>query len=1137
MIGETVSHYRITRELGAGGMGVVYEAVDTRLDRTVALKFLPPESTRDPEAKARFIHEAKAASALDHPNVCNIHEIDETDDGRLFLAMARYEGETLKDTIQRGPLPLDAALDITRQVAEGLAEAHARDIVHRDIKPANIFLTEGGLVKILDFGLAKLAGMTRLTREGTTVGTGQYMSPEQAAGRKMDSRTDLWSLGVVLYEMVTGRVPFGGDHLQAVMYAIQSTEPEPVTGVRTGVPLELERIIGKALRKDPTLRYQSARGLIADMHALEQAGPGSLSETLQLDATRRRSVGLRAGVGVALAAVVIALGVLAFKMWLPQAPSEPGSKEPKLAVLVFRNLGAPGHLEYLAAGISEDLIVNLSGISGLSVLSRGAVEQFRDKVSDPREVGEVLGCDYVLDGSVRVMAESLKITAMLVDAHGGAQVWARSFDAAPDEIFALQDSIQTDVAIALNLLDTGKESAIVSPRWTRNAEAYGLFLAGREEMWDLNEKLYADPQRWFKKALAIDSHYVPALAGLSSAIIFSRFILGHHEPGYWSRALELARRAKELDPDHALAWQAEARVLDFWKNSEALDRLQRAKELNPNLPETYWHMGMIYRDEGQYDKAEEILRKGLAIDPYFGQLYEILKDVYIATGKYDEALGTMENALMVLPDSPYMMNERAGALRASGRNQEAVEAYREIISGHPDYYWAYRSLGRLLRETGHFSEADSVYDAACSRWDSSSRVPGDAGAHYMVRGQLDRAESLYRKAIGIDQYNIVARIELAECLYRAGREDEASTEIESVESDWPPDPQYAWELARYHRMLTGDLDQAENWAHVGLELVPDSVPFLKELAYIDYSRSRHDSAVSHLERVLEVSPRDYRSWNFLAVIQAYDGQWEAAIKSAKACVEVNPSYSDGWETLGQIYLANGQRHQAAVAFERILETAGDRLYEVAGAVTGLARIYYYEGRFQQAIDAYRRSLGASDYYDEICWSNIADIARDILGDVNEASLACEELVKPVRGAEARARGLQLKALIEAEGGGRAVADSLLAEAWEVASAGLEESPEDFNLILLAAVIQAHLGHEEQARVELARYEERAGDVVGGQVNIVRALSALGDYDAALDHLEIAIDLGLDYTAPLEASRDLAALREEPRFEELISSIR
>ena len=265
MIGKTVSHYKIIRELGAGGMGVVYEAVDTKLDRTVALKFLPSESTRDPEAKARFVHEAKAASAIDHPNVCNIYEIDETEDGHLFLAMACYEGETLKDRIARGPLPIDDALDITRQVAEGLTKAHERDIVHRDIKPANIFIINDGVVKILDFGLAKLSGLTQLTKTGTTMGTGHYMSPEQASGRETDHRTDLWSLGVLLYEMLTGQVPFPGEHVQAVLYGILNSEPEPVTNLRPGVAIDLEEFLTRCLAKDPDQRFQSGHEILASM--------------------------------------------------------------------------------------------------------------------------------------------------------------------------------------------------------------------------------------------------------------------------------------------------------------------------------------------------------------------------------------------------------------------------------------------------------------------------------------------------------------------------------------------------------------------------------------------------------------------------------------------------------------------------------------------------------------------------------------------------------------------------------------------------------------------------------------------------------------------------------------------------------
>jgi len=271
MIGITISHYKILEKLGGGGMGIVYKAEDSKLDRFVALKFLPPELTRDEESKKRFIHEAKAASALEHTNICNIHEIDETDDGQLFIVMSCYGGETLKKKIEQGPLKIEEAINITIQTAKGLTKAHEKNITHRDIKPANIFITNDGIVKILDFGLAKVIGQTQLTQMGTTVGTVAYRSPEQTMGEKVDHRTDIWSLGIVLYEMITGRVPFKGDYEQAVTYSIINEEPEPLTGLRTGVPMELERIIFKALTKEPKDRYHHIEEMITDLRLIQKS--------------------------------------------------------------------------------------------------------------------------------------------------------------------------------------------------------------------------------------------------------------------------------------------------------------------------------------------------------------------------------------------------------------------------------------------------------------------------------------------------------------------------------------------------------------------------------------------------------------------------------------------------------------------------------------------------------------------------------------------------------------------------------------------------------------------------------------------------------------------------------------------------
>ncbi|MCH8124570.1 serine/threonine protein kinase [candidate division KSB1 bacterium] len=309
MIGKTISHYKILEKLGSGGMGVVYKAQDLKLDRFVALKFLPPHISADGDEKKRFIHEAKAASALQHNNICTIHEIGETDDGQMFICMDYYEGETLKKKIERGPLNLEDAIDIAIQISQGLAKAHSKEITHRDIKPANILITEEKQVKIVDFGLAKLAGRTVLTKEGTTIGTVAYMSPEQAQGTEVDHRTDIWALGVVLYEMLTGKQPFAGDYEQAVMYSIMNEDAEPITGLRTGVPMELERIVNKCLEKTPGNRYQSVNELIVDLRRIRKvANPENVApaayKKLETASFKKRAF---IWIGVSLAVIFTAI--------------------------------------------------------------------------------------------------------------------------------------------------------------------------------------------------------------------------------------------------------------------------------------------------------------------------------------------------------------------------------------------------------------------------------------------------------------------------------------------------------------------------------------------------------------------------------------------------------------------------------------------------------------------------------------------------------------------------------------------------------------------------------------------------------------------------------------------------------------
>ena len=327
MIGQTVSHYKILEKIGEGGMGVVYRAEDVKLNRIVALKFLPPELTRDPEAKQRFIQEAQAASALDHPNICTIHDIGETNDGLLFMVMACYQGSTLKTKIEAGALAAEEAVDVAINISRGLSKAHQRTIVHRDIKPANILFAENGGVKIADFGLAKLAGQVKLTRTGTTVGTAAYMSPEQARGEEVDSRSDIWSLGAVLYEMLTGRLPFKGEHVQAVVYSILNENPEPVSSRVAGLPSEFDRLVGKCLDKDPEGRYQNADELIADLKLLILELKGfKTSFRWQATPARRRPISRIIGL---VAVAIIFIAVIYNQFSKLSAPGEEQAPEPE----------------------------------------------------------------------------------------------------------------------------------------------------------------------------------------------------------------------------------------------------------------------------------------------------------------------------------------------------------------------------------------------------------------------------------------------------------------------------------------------------------------------------------------------------------------------------------------------------------------------------------------------------------------------------------------------------------------------------------------------------------------------------------------------------------------------------------------
>jgi serine/threonine-protein kinase len=507
MIGKTISHYKIIEKLGTGGMGIVYKAQDLKLDRFVALKFLPPHLTSSEDEKQRFIHEAKAASSLDHNNICAIHEIDETEDGQLFISMAYYEGETLDKKIKEKPLPIDEAIGIVLQIAQGLATAHEREIVHRDIKPANIMLTKKGVVKVLDFGLAKLSTQTKLTKESTTLGTVSYMSPEQAKGEEVDHKTDIWSLGVIIYEMLTGQLPFKGEYESAVLYSIINDTQEPITGLRSGVPMELERIINKCLQKNSAERYQHVDELIVDLQGFKKSESTEIPTIKEPPMKRPKSVIL----SIVFISIFILI-VAGYYIIIQQGDKSETGWQNSIAVLPFDNISNDPEQEYFCDGMTEQIISNLAKLPQLKVISRTSVMKFKATDKTLPEIGKELNVAHVLEGSVRKFGDRIRVTAQLIGTKDDFHIWTENYDREYKELFNVQDEVSE--AIATNLLAnlSLQDIAVVKMKRPSNTEAYEYYMQGR--YFHINKFFYSDniedfftSERMFKKAIKLDPNY------------------------------------------------------------------------------------------------------------------------------------------------------------------------------------------------------------------------------------------------------------------------------------------------------------------------------------------------------------------------------------------------------------------------------------------------------------------------------------------------------------------------------------------------------------------------------------------------------------------------------------------------------
>ncbi|MCG2591043.1 serine/threonine-protein kinase [Rhodohalobacter sulfatireducens] len=730
--GTSISHYKILEKLGEGGMGVVYKAHDRSLDRIVAIKFLSSFQQHDELNKSRFLREARASAALSHPNIATVYEIGEADYSP-FIVMDFYEGKTLRNKIKEQKIGIHEAIKIALKISSGLQKAHSKSIIHRDIKPANIIFSEDDELKIIDFGLAKFANQTMLTKSGTTLGTASYMSPEQLQGAAVDHRTDIWALGVLLYEILAGRCPFQGEYEQAIMYSIANEEPEYITKIRPDVPIRVEKIINKALQKHPEKRYQNMSDMLADLQlALDEleSGKSRSASALKLSRKQRR---------YAFQSAIFLFVFTSLFLFFIYRPTEQ-NRTVSIALLPLENLSSSLAQDWFSDGMTDALITDLARISGLRIIARSSVMRYKETTKIASEIASELGVDYIIEGAVVESNNQIRISIRLIDAVNDEYLWAQVYNRDLKNVLNLQGEVAEAIAGQIQVQVTPYEQNLLSNRKDVNPEAYEAYLQGNYQRWQLTKQSIETALKYYQLAIDIDPDYAPAYAGVALSH------LSKAQSGYASfndvidQTEKAAEKALEIDSNLSEIHYMKAIINTwvYWDWQDANNEFIRAIELNPNMPEArafYSHLLFYLKKPNE---ALTHIQEAVKLDPYNPLFQAVYSMDLMYLKRYDEVISTMESNLEISPEDRTSLSTLRSAYHQKGMYEKAIETWKKSFEVRDDQE-AIDILMNAYNQGGYEFALQKVAELYIERSKDEYITPWQIGTLYTRAGMKDEA--------------------------------------------------------------------------------------------------------------------------------------------------------------------------------------------------------------------------------------------------------------------------------------------------------------------------------------------------------------------------------------------------------------